>query len=273
MIDDTIPTSPPRPAHGEATAAAKPSPTQIAEVIDRLRRRRPRIHVLTSPVAQTFTANMLLAVGAEPSMTFSPEEVPAFVATADGLLVNLGMLDRMRRDATLTAIEVAKEAGVPWVLDPVKAEVSPSRLDFARRLMDLEPAIVHANHAEFRGLAGLDAEEPAIREYAVHSISTLAVTGEVDVVSDGRRLVRVANGHPLMDRVTAMGCAVTAIAAAVRAVEPDPIVAAVAALVATGVAGEIAAAAASGPGSFAVEIVDALYGLDAETLLERGEIR
>jgi hydroxyethylthiazole kinase len=249
------------------------TPERIAAVAARLRERRPRIHVLTSPVAQTFTANMLLAVGAEPSMTTSPEEVPVFVASADALLVNLGMLDRPRRDASLTAIEVAKEEGVPWVLDPVKIEVSPSRLDFARRLIDLEPALVHANRAEFRGLSGNEAEEAAVRDFAVQTISTMVVTGETDIVTDGKRLVRIQNGHPLMDRVTAMGCAATAIAAAFRSVEPDALVAAAAALVAVGVAGEIAATTAGGPGSFAVEIVDALYGLDAETLRERAKIR
>lgn len=270
-IEHTIPVPSSLPAVPPRDPAAMPE--RLAEALRQLRARRPRVHVLTSPVAQTFTANMLLAVGAEPSMTFSPEEVPAFVASADALLVNLGMLDRVRRDATLTAIEVAKEAGVPWILDPVKIEVSPSRLEFARRLIELEPVLVHANHAEFAGLAGIEAGEPAAREFAVHTISTLAVTGEVDIVTDGRRLVRIANGHPLMDRVTAMGCAAIAIAAAFRAVEPDPVVAAVAALVATGVAGEIAAASAHGPGSFAVEIVDALYALDAETLTERAKIR
>lgn len=266
-------TLPPDTPISTAGRARTPTPQVIAAIAERLRARRPRIHVLTSPVAQTFTANLLLAVGAEPSMTIAPEEVPAFVANADALLVNLGMLDRVRRDASLTAIDAAKEAGVPWVLDPVKIEVSPSRLDFARRLIDLEPALVHTNRAEFKGLAGVEADEATVRDYAVHSLSTLVVTGEVDLVTDGKRLVRILNGHPLMDRVTAMGCAATAIAAAFRAVEPDGILAATAALVSVGVAGEIAAASASGPGSFAVEIVDALYALDAENLLERAKIR
>lgn len=255
---------------------ARKTPIDAARVVAtlaRLRARKPRIHILTSPVAQTFTANMVLAAGAEPSMTFSPEEVPAFVATADALLINLGMLDRVRRDASLTAIEVAKDAGVPWVLDPVKVQISPSRMEFARRLIDLEPSIVHANRAEFAALAGVEAEDGTVRDYAVKAISTLAVTGEVDIVTDGRRIVRVANGHPLMDRVTAIGCAGTAVAAAFRAVEPDPVVAAAAALVVMGVAGEVAAASAGGPGSFAMEIVDALYTLDDETLLERAKIR
>ena len=246
---------------------------RVAVALRRLRERRPRIHVLTSPVAQTFTANMLLAVGATPSMTIAPEEVPAFVASADGLLVNLGMLDRVRRDSSLTAIEVAKEAGVPWVLDPVKIQISPSRMEFARRLMDLEPAIVHANHAEFEALSGMAASDTAVREHAVHSISTLAVTGEVDVITDGRRVVRVANGHPLMDRVTAMGCAGIAVATAFRAVEPDPVLAAASALVVLGVAGEVAAASANGPGSFAIEILDALHALDDDALIAKAKIR
>ncbi len=249
------------------------SAERVAATLARLRERRPRIHVLTSPVAHTFTANMLLAAGATPSMTSSPEEVPAFVASADGLLVNLGMLDRVRRDASLTAIEVAKDSGVPWVLDPVKIQISPSRMEFARRLMDLEPAIVHANHAEFEALSGIEVSDTAVRDHAVHSISTLAVTGEVDIVTDGKRVVRVANGHPLMDRVTAMGCSGIAVATAFRAVEPDPVVAAAAALVVLGVAGEVAAAAANGPGSFAVEILDALHALDDEAILERAKIR
>lgn len=249
------------------------APRRVAEILARLRERRPRIHVLTSPVAQTFTANMLLAVGAEPSMTSSPEEVPAFVAASDALLINLGMLDRSRRDASLTAVEVAKDSGVPWTLDPVKIQISPSRLEFARRLIELEPDLVHVNRSEFAGLSGLETSDENVRDFAVHFVSTLAVTGEVDIVTDGTRTLRVANGHPLMDRVTAIGCAGFAVATAFRAVEPDPVVAGAAALVAMGVAGETAAAAAHGPGSFAVEIVDALHALDEETIIARAKIR
>lgn len=260
------------PSHLRADTV-QPTAARVAATLERLRARRPRVHVLTSPVAQTFTANMLLAVGATPSMTTAPEEVPAFVASADALLVNLGMLDRIRRDASLTAIEVAKESGVPWGLDPVKIQISPSRMEFARRLMDMEPALVHANHAEFLALAGREASDETVRDHAVQSISTLAVTGEVDIVTDGKRLVRVANGHPLMDRVTAMGCAGFAVAMAFRAVEADAVIAGAAALVVLGVAGEMAAASAGGPGSFAVHILDALHALDEDVLLERAKIR
>lgn len=268
--DATIPHShlPTRPTGPLVVTAAR-----VAATLTKLRQRRPRIHVLTSPVAQTFTANMLLAVGATPSMTISPEEVPAFVASADGLLVNLGMLDRVRRDASLTAVEVAKDAGVPWTLDPVKIQISPTRMEFARRLIDMEPALVHANHAEFEALAGAEASDDAVRDCAVRALTTMAVTGEIDIVTDGKRVVRVANGHPLMDRVTAMGCAGFAVATAFRAVEPDPVIAAASAFVVMGVAGEVAAASANGPGSFAIEILDALHALDEDAILNRAKIR
>lgn len=274
---DTIETSG-ATTHATRLPAARTSPlvvtaARVAATLTRLRERRPRIHSLTSTVAQNFTANMLLAVGATPSMTDSPEEVPAFVASADGLLVNIGMLDRAFRNAVLTAIEVAKDSGVPWSLDPVMIDISPPRMEFARRLMDMDPALVHANRAEFAALAGVEASDDEVRDSAVRALTTMAVTGEVDIITDGKRVVRVANGHPLMDRVTAVGCAGFAVATAFRAVEPDPVIAATSAFVAMGVAGELAATVAHGPGSFAIAFLDALHSLDEETILNRAKIR
>ena len=91
-------------------------------------------------------------------------------------------------------------------------------------------------------------------------------------MTDGARFVSVNNGDPLMSRVTAMGCAGTALVAAALAVDGDALAAAAAALMAFAVAGEVAAARAHGPGSFAAEIIDALYGLDRETLRTRGRV-
>lgn len=241
----------------------------VLATLEAVRTRRPRVQVLTNPVAQTYTANMLLAVGAAPSMTSSPEEIAAFIAVSGSLLVNLGILDRTRRDAAVTAIEVAREMGVPWVLDPVKVDVSPPRLAFARDLLAREPDLVRANHAEIVGLGAARPDADEARAFAVRNLTVMALSGQVDVVTDGHRVARIANGHPLMDRVTAMGCAGTAVAAAFRAVEPDPFVAATAALVVLGIAGEIAAAASAGPGTFTVAMLDALYGLDEAAVRAR----
>src|SRR6266702_6547363 len=121
----------------------QPKPSELADIaadiLARLRAKNPRVHCLTNAVAQNFTANVLLAAGARPSMTISPEEIGAFVARADALLVNLGTFDKERREAADTAIEVAAEEGLPWVLDPVLIDRSPARAAYARTLVARTP--------------------------------------------------------------------------------------------------------------------------------------
>ena len=90
-----------------------------ADLIGRLHARKPRVHCITNAVAQNFTANVLLAAGAIPSMTISPEEVAGFAARADALLVNLGTFDAERRAATEAALAQVAQEAKPWVLDPV----------------------------------------------------------------------------------------------------------------------------------------------------------
>jgi hydroxyethylthiazole kinase len=247
-------------------------PGIAGDILTRIRARHPRVHCITNAVAQNFTANMLLAAGAIPSMTVAPDEVGVFVARADALLVNLGTFDRERREATEIAIAEAARAGRPWVLDPVFVDRSPARAAFARSLAMKRPAAVRLNAAEFSALAGTPPEGEALQRYARDHGSIVALTGATDEVTDGTRVVRVANGDPLMGRVTAMGCAGTAVVAAALAVEADALAAVAAALLLFAVAGEVAAMRARGPGSFAMEIVDALYGLDQDTLRERGRV-
>jgi hydroxyethylthiazole kinase len=111
-----------------------------------------------------------------------------------------------------------------------------------------------------------------LRRYALQQLGVLALTGATDIVTDGSRIVRIKNGDPLMGQVTAMGCASAAVVAACLAVEDDPWVASAAALLVFAVAGECAAARARGPGSFAIEFIDALHGLDRETLRARANM-
>ncbi len=243
-----------------------------AAVIGRLRARAPKVHCITNAVAQNFTANVLLAVGGVPSMTLSPEEVAPFVARADALLVNLGTFDRERREATELAVETAGQGRVPWVLDPVFIDRAASRAAFARMLVSRAPQVVRLNTREFAALVGNEPTAETLTGYAREHATVVALSGETDLVADGARLARLANGHPLMARVTAMGCAGSALVAACLAVEPDHWRAAAAGLLMIGVAGELAAACSEGPGSFAVAILDALYRLDEPTLLRHARV-
>ena len=247
-------------------------PAIAADVLDRMRQRRPRVHCITNAVAQSFTANMLLAAGAVPSMTIAPKEVRAFAARADALLVNLGTFDVERQKASLAAIAVANKRGIPWVLDPVFVDRSPPRAAFAKKLVAKHPSAIRLNLAEFETLTGGKSGADALARYAKARRAVVGLTGERDLVCDQDRVATIANGHPLMARVTAMGCAASALVGACLAVEPDAWRATVSALIVIGVAGEVAAARARGPGSFAVEILDAIHGLDRDALMSMAKV-
>ncbi|MFZ0424604.1 MAG: hydroxyethylthiazole kinase [Xanthobacteraceae bacterium] len=241
----------------------------VADLFARIRSRAPRVHCITNSVAQQYTANMLLAAGAVPSMTLAPDEIGGFVAGADALLVNLGTFDAERKSAIGAALSAAAEHGVPWLLDPVFVERSPGRAQFARDLVGRGPAVVRLNGAEFAALTGGEPTADAPARFARTHGTIVALTGATDVVADGERRTEIGNGHALMSRVTAMGCAGSALVCAALVVEADAYAATVAALAGFGVAGEIAAQSANGPGSFAFAIIDALHNLDRADLAAR----
>ncbi len=247
-------------------------PDIAAEILARVRSQQPRVHCITNTVAQSLTANVLLAAGAVPSMTVAADEIAQFVGGADALVVNLGTLDSERRQSIEIAIDTASKAGRPWLLDPVFVDRSPSRRAFAARLVGKKPSLLRLNSPEFASLSGGEPNEQALAAYAREHGCIVALTGATDIVCDGERMLKIANGDPLMGSVAAMGCAGTALVAAFLAVEGDAWLASAAGLLAFAIAGECAAASGRGPGSFAVEIIDALAKLDRESLRTRARL-
>lgn len=251
--------------------APRDLPLMAADVLTRIRTRRPRVHCITNSVAQNFTANMLLSAGAVPSMTTDPAEIREFVASADALLVNLGTLDAVRQAAIKAALAEA-DGRIPWVLDPVFVDRALSRATFALELAARSPNIIRLNGAEFAALAEEQVVPAALARYARERSAVVALTGDPDIVTDGARTVSIGNGHPLMAKVTAMGCAASALVGACIAVEPDAWLAATAGLILIGIAGELAAGSAHGPGTLASGILDALDGLSQRTIVERARV-
>lgn len=212
--------------------------------------RRPRVHALLAPVAQPLAANAATATGIDVSMTTDADEVGPMAAKSDALLINLGMLDAPRREG----IRAALATGRPFVLDPVKVDRSPSRLAFARELLEAGPAVVKGNGAEMAALGPLPRETVSV------------TTGAIDVVRDAGGTWRLANGHPLMDRVIATGCATGVVMAGYLALVRNPMAAAAAALSHVNAAAQEAARHSSGPGTFAASWLDALANVDADAV-------
>ncbi|MEX0582110.1 MAG: hydroxyethylthiazole kinase [Sneathiella sp.] len=238
-----------------------------AELLRTIVSRRPAVHCLTNTVVQALTANMLLAVGAIPSMSSDIAEVADFVSGADALLINLGTLDGDRKSAIEAAITAARKKNIPWILDPVLIDRAPGRLAYAEELMARRPALIRGNKGE---IETLNANPQAL---ALETGAIIAVTGATDLITDGREDKTFSGGHELMSRVTGIGCAGTALLAACLAVadRAERLTAVAIGLALLGAAGEKAAKSAPGPGSFAADILDQIYLSSQSSLQERKE--
>lgn len=248
-------------------------------LLHEMRRQAPLVQCITNFVAMNIAANVLLSAGASPAMVHSAEESGEFAAFAGALTINMGTISPDWITGMEAAIAGASGAGRPWVLDPVAHMATAYRRGVVARLLDLRPTVVRGNASEILALGGgvsgargvdakdsVTAAEEAARALARSRACVVAVTGEVDFVTDGTRAVRVSGGSALMPRVTALGCALTCLVGAYAAVAEDPFDATVAALAHFGAAGKLAEQGASGPGSFAVAFLDRLASVDADAL-------
>lgn len=245
-----------------------------------VRAQKPLIHNITNFVVMNYTANALLAMGASPVMAHAPDEVEEMVGLAGALVLNIGTLTREWVDSMIAAGRAAAKRRLPVVLDPVGAGATAFRTRSAARIMaEVRPAVIRGNASEVLSLRDASSKTKGVD--ALHSVedaartagalaqeleTTLAITGPVDLVTDGTRVARVANGHVLMGRVTGTGCTATAAIGAFMAVDADPLSAAATALAYFGLAGEVAAQDASAPGSFMIRMLDALYSLSPDQL-------
>ena len=253
---------------------------KAAENLREVRKQKPLIHCITNTVTMNYTANALLACGASAVMAYGEEEVEEMVCLADALVLNLGTLTKARAASMTKAGKGAGRRRIPIVLDPVGVGATAFRTRSCQRLMEELPLrVIRGNPSEILSLVqsgvrpkGVESVHP-VDEAAEAALKlarargmTIAVSGRMDLVTDGKRVCRVYNGHPMMTRMTGAGCTATVMIAAFLAVIADPFEATGAALSYFGLAAEEAAHASGGPGSFQVRLLDALYGMKEEDL-------
>ena len=266
-------------------------------IIDQIRRTTPLVHCITNYVTVNDVANVLLAIGARPIMADDPAEVEEITALCAGLCINIGTLNARTIPSMLLAGKRARALGHPVVLDPVGAGASKLRTETALQILDeVRPAVVRGNISEIRTLAvgsgstqGVDASaadavteenlaETAafVRGFAARTGCIAAVTGAIDLISDGTDCYAVRNGHPEMGQVTGTGCQLSALLAAALASAPDAPLSAVTETAALmGTAGELARARMEehdGNASHRARIIDAICCMTAQELADHAKI-
>jgi hydroxyethylthiazole kinase len=243
--------------------------------LSEIRQTSPLVHNITNFVVMNPSANILLALGASPVMAHAREEVEEMAALSSALVLNIGTLDVPFVESMILAGKAANRKGIPVILDPVGSGATTFRTDTVKRLLtECRISVLRGNASEILSLVdstvttkGVESSL-SVSDRIIGSIAELArknnlvaaVSGEEDLITDGRRVFRVKNGHPLMTKVTGMGCGLSSVTGAFCAVRPDDMVrAAAAAFGFYGLCGELAAKANDKPGSFFTAFMDSLY--------------
>ena len=262
---------------------------QIAAGLGQVRARQPIIHHITNYISINDCANATLAIGGSPIMANDPDEVAEVASQSAALVLNLGTPNTRMLDSLEAAGKQANTLGIPVVFDPVGVGFTRVRTRaVAQLLLSVRMTAVRGNLAEISRMAGLDVASRGIDAVAAQNNASdtvkraaqklgciVAATGVADYISDGRTVIRVDNGDPLMARVTGTGCMTTSLVAACCGAMTEKLAAVTTGVAAMGVAGEIARSRlqpGEGTGSFRVRLLDAVSNLSGEEILKRGKL-
>lgn len=255
-----------------------------------VRQKIPLVHCITNYVTVNDVANALLACGGSPIMADDIAEAGEIASISNALVLNIGTLNERTIASMIKAGKAANTANIPVVLDPVGAGASSLRNDTVKELVNkINFSVIRGNLSEISYLAGLSSntrgvdssdedsknDAVSVAKLAARQYKTvIAVTGAVDVVTDGERVAKISNGVALMGKVTGTGCMLSGVVGAYVGVNDDAFEAAVSAITSMGIAGEMAFARAAelGTGSFHIAIIDALSKIDDEIIAKDGKV-
>jgi hydroxyethylthiazole kinase len=259
----------------------------LSDLFTAVREKRPLVHHITNYVTVNDCANITICAGGAPVITDAPEEVEEMAAVAGALVLNIGTLNKEQIESMILAGGMANDRKIPVILDPVGAGATRFRTETVQRLLDeLKISVLKGNAGEIGVLAGaggkvrgvdshgLAGDVAAItKDYAKSAKLVVTVSGATDIVTDGKRVLLIENGHPLMGSISGTGCMAASVTGVFAAVTDDMVMASAAAFAAFGIAGERAAAGARGPFTFKTALFDELAALTPAALTQGAKIR
>ncbi|UOG40915.1 hydroxyethylthiazole kinase [Leptospira noguchii] len=250
---------------------------EIVEDLFELRKQSPLTHVMTNIVVTNWTANVLLAIGSSPAMVIAKEEAGEFAKIASALLINVGTVTSEDSIAMKIAAAAAHQTKTPWVLDPVAAGALGFRTELVKELLNFKPTVIRGNASEILALAGTEGGGKGVDSTALSSDAlpfakilaektgaVIAISGEIDYVTNGKETISISGGDPIMTQVTGVGCSLGGVIASFLGIQKDPLRATASASAIFAIAGTRSAKISKGPGSFAVNFLDQLNLLSTE---------
>ena len=255
----------------------------IWKCILHVRSTSPLVHNITNYVVMNNTANAVLAVGASPIMSHAHSEIEEMVSICQSVVINIGTLDEYWTDSMIKAAKKANQLQKPWILDPVGAGATSYRNNILEQLLLLKPTVIRGNASEILALAkynqeitkGVDStaqsnQAIAAAQYLNQEFGAIVcISGETDIIITKQQHFYITNGSKLMTKVTGLGCSATAVIGAFIAGIDNKAEAVIAATTLFGIAGQIAAGQIAGPGSLQVLLLDKLYNITFEEIVQR----
>lgn len=261
-----------------------------AELLNKVIEENPLVHCLTNYVTVNDCANILLALGASPTMSNYIEEVEEVVSKSSALVINIGTLSKDMLESMIIAGKRANEIGVPIVFDPVGVGSSTFRRESAFKILDsVNISVIRGNMAELKNLCGMQGKAKGVDsiekeseksieivlELAKSLNTVIAITGDKDYISDGKKVITISNGNKMMSKITGAGCMATAIIGAYLGVTEDYFLAAISGILTMGIAGDKALELLrkeEGSSSFRTKLIDSIYNLKSEDIINRGRV-
>lgn len=247
---------------------------KYAEIINKIREKKPIVYQITNTVTINDCANITLAIGASPIMSFCKEELEDVLSFASALVINIGTMDKNMRKIVVKAGKIANKLEKPVVLDPVGAGATKARKELVEKLLrKVKFSVIKGNVAEIKAIYGLENKnnrgvdsveeaeniEEIAKELAKKYECIIAVTGKIDIVTDGEKIVKISNGDEILGSVTGTGCMTGALIGAACGAVDHYLEGTVLAISLMGMAGEEAKKTGNGNGSFRTIILDTIY--------------
>lgn len=269
---------------------------RIIELLNNVKEKNPLVHHITNYVTVNDCANITLAIGGSPVMAEDINEVRDMVSLSSSLVINIGTLNSVSVGSMIEAGKRANELNIPVILDPVGAGATIYRTETSKRIIsEVKLAVIRGNLSEIKTLYGMETKTKGVD--ACVSVSTdgnelteekelakalanklnivIAITGAIDIITDGKTLYTVENGHKIMAKVTGTGCMCTSLIGSYLGAGDNNLLAALAGIVSMGIAGEIAYEGLDkndGTGTLKVKMLDAIYNLSEVVIMKRSKI-
>lgn len=253
---------------------------EVSSALKNIKEKTPLVYHLTNMVTINDCANITLAIGASPLMSFCIDEIEEIIGFSSSIVLNIGTMDKSMREMALEVGKIANRLNKPIVLDPVGVGATRARRELVQALLrEVKFSVIKGNMAEIKCLLGMGVKsrgvdslenensgEEIAKLAAKKLLTTIAITGKIDYIADENMVIKVLNGDSAMGLVTGTGCMISSLIGAFLGAENNSFISALGGVLSMGIAGELSTKESKGTGDLKVSIMNNISNINSDML-------